>query len=247
MDIPVVRQTPPNPLAASQNRRVFDQLGLVCLHLIGGAGSGKTALLETILPRLRGLRVAVISGDASATCDAQRIRALGVPAVPVLTDGECHLSAAQGQRGMAELPLRQLDLLLIENVGGTLCAEQVDLGEHGRIVTLSVAAGQQILSKQPRLIREAALVLLTKYDLLPYVQLDLVGMMERLHELNPSAEVICTDIRNRVGIDRTAGWLMGYVRAQHGQGAPLMQRGTARAVPPALAASGRQVCEHALL
>jgi len=214
MSIPVVRQTPANPHAAAENRRVFDDLGVICVHIMGGTGSGKTAVLERILPRLKTeLRVGVIEGDLAATCDAQRVGACGVPVVQVLTDGHCHLDAAQVQRGMGELPLDELDLLLIEDVGSPICPARVDLGEHVRVAVLATSGGQVAL-KYPQMVRGAALILLNKYDLRRSVDFDEEGTVRHLRRLNPTAEIICTDARNRVGIDRAAGWLLGYVRAQ---------------------------------
>ncbi|MCK4341153.1 MAG: hydrogenase nickel incorporation protein HypB [Phycisphaerae bacterium] len=215
MNIPIVHQTPPNPRAARENRLTFDALGVICVNVVGGTGCGKTSLLAAILPRLKAeLNVGVLEGDLATTCDAQRLGACGVPVVQVLTDGQSHLGAHQVQRGMAELPLADLDLLIIENVGDPLCAGQVGLGEHLRAAMLSISAGHLITSKYPELIHGAQLILLSKYDLLPHVDFDLDGTVRSLRRTNPGAEIICTDSENRVGIDRTAGWLLGYVRAQ---------------------------------
>ena len=215
MNITVVHQAPRNPGAAAENRRAFDALGITCANLLGATGCGKTSILEAILPRLQEeLKVGVIEGDLASTCDAQRIAALGVPVVQVLTDGDCCLSAAQVRQGMTELPLGELDLLIVENVGGTICSTSVDLGERLRVVMLSIPGGHVTAAKYPLLFCDAALILLAKYDLLPHVDFDLDGTIHSLGRGNPGAEIICTDIRNRVGIDRLAGWLLGYVRAQ---------------------------------
>lgn len=216
MSITVVRQTPPNARAAVQNRAIFDELGIACLHLNGAAGAGKTSLLEAVLPRLRTqMRIGVVEGDQTGMCDAQRIEACGVPVVQVLTDGACRLSAAQVQRGMAELPLREMDLLIVEDVGGPGCEPAVDLGAHLKAAVLSISGGHHAAYKYPRMLADAGLILLTKYDLLPSVQFDLEGTLRHLRNLSPLAEIICTDVRNRIGVDRVAGWILGYVRAQH--------------------------------
>ena len=218
MSVPVVHQAPPNPRAAGENRRVFDVLGITCLNLLGPTGCGKTALLEAILPRMKGkLRVGVLEGDLVSTCDAQRIGALGVPVVQVLTDGRCHLAAHQVRQALSELPLNDLDLLIIEGMGSPACQVTVDLGEHLRAAVLSISAGHMVAAKYPQLFRDAAVILVTKYDLLPHVDFDLSGTVKNLKRLNPTAEIICTDTKNRVGIDRLAGWLLGYVRAQRRQ------------------------------
>ncbi len=215
MTIPVVHKAEPNPHAARENREVFDALGIVCLNLMGATGVGKTALLEAVLPRLQAeLSVGVLEGDLATTCDAHRISALGGPVVQVLTDGHCHLSAAQVQKGLAELPLAELDLLIIEDIGSPVCQMRSDFGEHLRVAALSIAAGHAVATKYPALFREAALIALTKYDLLGQVDFDLDQTVRFLGQINPRAEIICTDTRTRVGIDRMAGWILGYVRAQ---------------------------------
>ena len=215
MNIPVVRQSPPNPYAARENRRALDALGVTCVNVLGPAGSGKTALLEAILPRLRReLEVGVVEAGLGSTGDAQRLAALGAPVVQVLPDGAAQLEPHQVQRGMAELPLRRLELLMVENLGSPVAPPWGNLGEHLRIVVLSIAAGDQVTAKHPDLVQDASLILLNKYDLLPHVRYNLDGAVHALRRLSPGAEVICTDTRNRVGIDRVAGWLLGYVRAQ---------------------------------
>jgi hydrogenase nickel incorporation protein HypB len=215
MSIPVVRQAPANPRAASENRRTFDAAGVICLNLVGTMGSGKTAVIEAILPRIRSeLNVGVLMGDLVGTCDAKRVGALGVPVVQVLADGECHLLANQVQCALRELPLPRLHLVIVENVGCPVCQGLTDLGEHLRAAVLCCAAGHRVAQKYPQLFRDAALVLLNKHDLLPHLDFDLQGTLHTLATLSPGAEVICTDTRRRVGIDRLAGWVLGYVRAQ---------------------------------
>jgi hydrogenase nickel incorporation protein HypB len=215
MSVTIVRQAPRNPRAGVQNRRTFDALGITCMHLLGAAGSGKTSLLEATLPLLREeLKIGVVKGDVVSSADTQRVARLGIPAVQILTDGGCHLRADQLQAGLNELPLEDLDLLVVENVGSPICPTRHDLGEHLRASTLSMAGGMLMTMKYPRLYRDAALVLITKHDLLSHLDFNLDGAVHTLRRLSPSAEIICTDTRHRVGIDRLAGWLLGYVRAQ---------------------------------
>jgi hydrogenase nickel incorporation protein HypB len=215
MSIPVVHQTSPNPCAALENRLTFDALGVTCVNVVGPTGAGKTSLLEATLPRLkRELKIGLLEGDLASTHDAQRLAPLALPTVQVLTDGQSHLSADQVQKGIAELPLTGLDLLVIENIGGAVLPAGTWLGEHLRVVVASVASGDHLAIKYPSLFTHAQLVLLSKHDLLDRVAFDLETAVRRIRRLSEEAEVICTDTRHRVGIDRAAGWLLGYVRAQ---------------------------------
>jgi len=215
MTIPIVHQAPLNRYAATENRQTLDALEVICLNLTGAAGSGKTSLLEAVIPRIEAdLRVGVVQADHAATCDAQRIGELGIPVVQVLTDNQCHLSANQLQHAMTELPLADLDLLIVESTGSLVHQSTTHLGEHLRMATVSVTTGDALPGKYPLLFHDAAVILLTKFDLLPHVEFNLSGTVHEIERDHPSAELICTDIRNRVGIDRLSGWILGYVRAQ---------------------------------
>lgn len=208
MNIPVVRKLlQRNDQAAGQNRERFTRSGTFCINLLGGAGSGKTALLEAVLPRLTDLRVAVLEGDLTTTRDAERIAALDVPVVQLLTDGGCHLTAAHVQRALDELPVEDPDLLIIENVGNPICPANFDLGEHARIAVLSVAEGHDKPSKYPLLFRDAKLIVLSKCDLLPLVDFDLAQARADLHRVNPAAAIFETSARVGRGIDQLAEWL----------------------------------------
>lgn len=199
-----------NENAARDNRRAFDERGILCLNLLGGAGAGKTSILEALLPILgRDLRLAVMEGDLATTRDADRIAALGVPVVQLLTDGGCHLNATLVEQGLRRLPLDQVDLLIIENVGNPICPANFDLGEHLRISVLSVTEGDDKPSKYPLLFRNVAAVLLTKCDLLPHVRFDVTTVEEDLRRLNPQGRLFRTDIRTGQGFEDLAAWIRG--------------------------------------
>lgn len=222
MNITVVRTASGHaPRAALENRQVFDACEVTCISLIGAAGSGKTSLLEAVVPLLqRELRVAVVVSDATGTADVARLARLRVPVVQVLTHGVPYLSAGLLQAAINELALADLDVLLVENVGGLLAPPAAPLGEHLRIALLSVAGGSGAIAKYPAAFRDAAVVLMTQCDLVPHVAFDVRGSEAVLRQLSPAAEIISTDARRRVGTDRLAGWILGYVRAQR----PVVQR-----------------------
>lgn len=194
-----------NDRAAAENRERLDTLGVTCINLLGGAGSGKTSVLEAVLPALAdSLSVGVLEGDLATTADAERIAALNVPVVQLLTDGGCHLNATIVQHALDRIPLAELDLLIVENVGNPICPANFELGEHLRISVLSVAEGHDKPAKYPLLFKDAALVLLTKCDLLPHTDFDVSAARQELRRINPQAEVIETDVKTRSGFDRLA-------------------------------------------
>lgn len=201
-----------NDRAAAENRQRLNTLGVTCINLLGSAGSGKTSVLEAVLPTLTdSLSVAVLEGDLATTVDAERIAALDLPVVQLLTDGGCHLNATIVQHAFDRIPLADLDLLIIENVGNPICPANFDLGEHLRISILSVTEGHDKPAKYPLLFKEAALVLLTKCDLLPHTDFDIAVAQQELRRINPNAEVISTNVKTRSGFDRLAEW----IRARH--------------------------------
>ena len=201
-----------NDCAAAENRERLDTLGVTCINVLGGAGSGKTSALEAVLPMLTdSLSVAVLEGDLVTTADAERIAALDVPVVQLLTDGGCHLNATIVQYAFNRIPLADLDLLIIENVGNPICPANFDLGEHLRISILSVTEGDDKPAKYPLLFKEAALVLLTKCDLLPHTDFDVAAAQKQLRRINPNAEVFSIDIKTGCGFDRLADWIRAGV------------------------------------
>lgn len=201
-----------NDNAARENRERFDAKDVVCVNVLGGAGAGKTSLLEALIPRLRReLRVGVLEGDLATTRDAERIDALGVPVIQLLTDGGCHLNAWLVQHAIDRLPLDELDLLIIENVGNPICPANFDLGEHRRISVLSVTEGSDKPEKYPLLFKDAAVVVLTKLDLLDHTDFDLDEVRRDVGRINSKAKVLLTAARKGSGIDELAAWLKDQI------------------------------------
>ncbi|HOC44428.1 MAG TPA: hydrogenase nickel incorporation protein HypB [Thermoanaerobaculales bacterium] len=194
-------------LAASEDRarllrERFAQSGTLVVNLISAPGSGKTTLLEATLRRLTaGHRCAVIEGDVATERDADRIRALGVPAHQILTGGACHLDARQVEAALATPGLPPADILFIENVGNLICPTAYDLGEDLKVAVLSVAEGDDKPFKYPAIFARAAVTVISKIDLLPHLTFDVAAVEEQLRALNPGGTILTTSAVTAEGVD----------------------------------------------
>ena len=169
---------------ARQVRERCAQGGILLVNLIGSPGAGKTTLLERVLPQMP-CRCGVVEGDVATSRDAQRIAACGVPVVQINTGGGCHLEAHLVLRGLEDLPLDDLDLVFVENVGNLVCPAEFDLGEDFKVAVSSVPEGADKPLKYPSLFSQAACVVLTKTDLLPYLPFDEELFWKDVESLNP--------------------------------------------------------------
>ncbi len=159
---------------AQKTREVLSQKGLAMLNLIGSPGSGKTTLLENMVERLAGrLSFAVLEGDVETTRDAERLHALGIPVSQLLTGGACHLEAKLVHHALLDLPLDDIDIVIVENVGNLVCPAEFDVGEDAKVAVLSVTEGEDKPMKYPLLFRECGATVVTKTDLLPHVSFDI--------------------------------------------------------------------------
>ena len=171
---------------AQKIRDLLAQKGILMVNLIGSPGSGKTMLLERTLVGLD-LKCAVIEGDVATDRDAQRIRATGTPSVQINTNGGCHLEANWVAGTLEQLPLDELDLIFVENVGNLVCPAEFDIGEDCKVAISSLPEGSDKPLKYPLLFSEAAAVVLTKIDLKPYVDFDETLYWDDVTRLNPKA------------------------------------------------------------
>ena len=198
-----------NSEVADENRRHFDDHGVFVVSLASSPGSGKTSLLERSLGVLREeLSVGVVEGDIQTDRDAQRIEALGVPVVQVVTNGTCHLDAQMVQGALAHLDLGRVELLFIENVGNLVCPASYDLGEHLRVVLSSTAEGEDKPIKYPAMFRRSQAMVLNKIDLLPYVPYDLAEARILALRVNPSLEIFETSCTTGAGIAEFCRWII---------------------------------------
>ncbi len=203
-----------NDALAKINRDHFEEVGAVALNLISSPGSGKTTLLEHTIEALNGqIRIGVIEGDIETERDADRIRAKGVPAVQLTTGGACHLDAAMIHRGFHQLQKEKggndIDLLFIENVGNLVCPATFDLGEHERVVLVSVPEGPDKPAKYPKAFTSSHTFLITKTDLLPYFDFPVAEAKREALHLNHHLRVI--DLCATKGGEGFEAWL-DYLR-----------------------------------
>src|SRR5215213_2114054 len=201
-----------NDALAQANRERFDQAETYVINMMSSPGAGKTALLEHTLDRMRGkLRLGVLEGDVQTTLDADRLARFHVPLVQVNTDpgfgGECHLDANMVRSGLAELPLGDLDVLIIEKVGNLVCQAEFKIGEDARVMVYSVTEGEEKPLKYPLMFRSADLVLVNKVDLLQHLDFDLEQFLGNLDAVNPEVKTVLTSARTGRGIDEWCDWL----------------------------------------
>lgn len=187
-------------------------------NLMSSPGSGKTALLEaTLATPGPGLRLAIIEGDIETSADADRLAPFGIQVVQVNTapfGGDCHLAAPLVAGAVQRLDLHGLDVLIVENVGNLVCPAEFDIGEDAKVVLLSVTEGEDKPLKYPLMFHEATLALITKIDLLPYLDVDLDLIRANIRRINPTVPVLALSSRTREGMDGWLSWLETGVAAK---------------------------------
>jgi hydrogenase nickel incorporation protein HypB len=202
-----------NDAVASGNRERLRRHGVLALNIVSSPGAGKTSLIEKTIAALRDrVRIAVIEGDVQTDLDARRVARCGVPAVQIVTNGACHLDAPLVAAALDQIDLAALDLLVIENVGNLVCPAAYDLGEALKVVVSSTAEGDDKPLKYPAMFRRAAVLVVNKTDLLPYVDCDVAAIRERALAINPSLVTFEVSCRTLDGIARWCDWLEGRVR-----------------------------------
>lgn len=200
---------------AMVNRELFKQSKVVVINLISSPGSGKTTLMEKTAVMLAGrLKIGVIVGDLYTERDAVRIEKAGAAAVQINTEGLCHLTADMVYRALQEMPLAELDVLFIENVGNLVCPVAFDLGEQMKVAVLSVTEGIDKPSKYPSAFREAGAAVISKEDLLPYTDFELNTCLAELEEINDQLKVFITSAKSGRGLDEWCSWLEALAGAK---------------------------------
>ncbi len=202
-----------NERQAQSNLNHFEEHGVLAINLMSSPGAGKTSLLERTIEELGGrIKIGVIEGDLETDRDAQRIRAKGAPAYQITTGSACHLDAFMVHEGLHHLPLEELDVVFIENVGNLVCPASYDVGAHINVVLLSSTEGEDKPEKYPVMFRKANLVLITKSDLIPYTGFDVKYAVSSLRKVNPNAQVIVLSSKTGEGFEDWLDYLELHVR-----------------------------------
>jgi hydrogenase nickel incorporation protein HypB len=210
-ELPVVEQIlSANDRIAQENRKLLDEHGVVAVNVMASPGAGKTSLILRSIEALRGeLQVGVIEGDIAGRVDADTVAQTGVPVVQINTGGGCHLDAPQVQSALEKLPLGELDLVLIENVGNLVCPTGFALGEHVNMMIANVPEGHDKPIKYPGMFTVVDALVLNKIDLMPYIDFDGEAFHTAVRALNPEAPIFEVSCKTGEGIAAWAEWLKG--------------------------------------
>jgi len=194
-----------NNTIARANRDDFDRSFTRVVNFMSAPGAGKTSLLERVLLELGGIRAGVLEGDVQGSIDADRLASLHVPVTQINTDagfgGECHLDANMVRSALPSLPLADIDLLVIENVGNLVCPAEFRVGEDARVMVCSVTEGEDKPLKYPLMFRTCDLVLINKVDLLPHLEFDLDKLLYNLEAVHPGVDRMLVSARTGEGVD----------------------------------------------
>jgi hydrogenase nickel incorporation protein HypB len=201
-----------NNTIARANRDDFDRHDVTVVNLMSAPGAGKTTLLERVLGGLGDVRAGVLEGDVQGSFDADRLASLHVPVTQLNTDpgfgGECHLDANMVRSALPALPLEDIDLLVIENVGNLVCPAEFRVGEDARVMVSSVTEGEDKPLKYPLMFRTCELVLINKIDLLPHLDFDMDRFLHHLDAVHPGVPRMLVSARTGEGIDAWRDWLL---------------------------------------
>jgi hydrogenase nickel incorporation protein HypB len=204
-----------NNTIARANRDDFDRARVTVVNLMSAPGAGKTTLLERMLGDLDGIRAGVLEGDVQGSLDAERLATLHVPVTQLNTGagfgGECHLDANMVRTALPELPLDDLDLLVVENVGNLVCPAEFRIGEDARVMVSAVTEGEDKPLKYPLMFRACELVVVNKIDLLEHLDFDLELFLHHLDAVHPGVERMLVSARTGEGVGAVGAWLQRLV------------------------------------
>jgi hydrogenase nickel incorporation protein HypB len=211
--IPVVENIlSANDRIANRNREMLDQLGVLGINIMASPGAGKTTFILKTLEALKGrLKFGVVEGDLASSIDTEKAIAAGLPAVQINTGGECHLDAVMFADALPELPLKELDLVLVENVGNLICPANFQIGTHLNILIASIPEGDDKPYKYPGMYRGVQVLIISKVDLLPYVPFNMDYFKNGVEVLNPGVTAFPVSAKTGEGMDAWVDWLVKKV------------------------------------
>ena len=214
MKISVVRDIlEANDRIARQNKDLFDENKLLVINLMSSPGAGKTSLLERSIGSLKeDLSIGVIEGDIQSSQDAERIAQTGIPVVQINTGGACHLDGNMIRDTFGEFSFKDLDLLVVENVGNLVCPAEFKVGEDFKVMILSVAEGDDKPAKYPLMFHESSVLLINKIDLLPYVDCSVKNIKEDALKINPGLAIFEISCKTGEGLDGWYNWIRERVK-----------------------------------
>ena len=206
-----------NDKLAEANKQLFRANGLFVINLMSAPGAGKTTLLTKTIAALKGkLRIGVVEGDIQGTYDAEQIGALDVPVVQINTGGACHLDASMINEAVQGLDLGSMDLLVIENVGNLVCPAEFNVGEHMKVMLLSLTEGHDKPLKYPLMFQESTALVINKIDLAPYVDADVEKIKRDALSLNPKLRIFEVSCKSGAGLDGWTSWLVQACKEHKG-------------------------------
>jgi hydrogenase nickel incorporation protein HypB len=202
-----------NEKKAAKNRERLNEQRILTINIMSSPGAGKTSLILQAITGLKGkLRVGVIEGDVASQVDADKVHERGVPVVQINIPGGCHLDANMIESALNNLPLNEIDLLFIENVGNLICPAEFDLGEHKRVILASTPEGDDKPYKYPLMFTEADVVLVTKVDLLPHLDFQMDHFHKGVTGLNPDVKIFPVSVKTGEGLDQWFSWLIDQAK-----------------------------------
>ena len=212
--VPVVEKIlSANDRMAARNRETLNRAGLYSINIMASPGAGKTSLILKTLEALEGrLRLGVVEGDLASSIDADKAAAAGLPAVQINTGGECHLDAAMLSDALTSLPLDEMDLVLVENVGNLVCPANFQIGTHLNVLVASIPEGDDKPYKYPGMYRDVQVLIINKIDLLPYVPFDMDYFKCGVEVLNPGVVTFPVSCKTGEGMGDWANWLVKQVK-----------------------------------
>ncbi len=203
-----------NERIAADNRKLFDEKKIYVINLMSSPGAGKTSLVEKTIMALKDCyRIAVIEGDIQDTYDADRVAALGIPAVQINTGGACHIDGNMIREALPALDLDKIDLLISENVGNLVCPAEFKIGENAKVMILSTPEGADKPAKYPLMFQESAVLIINKIDLAPYVDFDLEKARRDALTLNRNLKIFEVSCKTGQGLQNWVQWLAGEIEA----------------------------------